>query len=126
MAYAMRHRGQITAASGLDVVAGFWLLISPFALMFPRDTDAMINNVVLGLAIGSLALYRFFHPARSAWLSVMNVILGIWVMIAPFVLGFDTLESAKTSNVITGISVILLSAWSAMATADIHADEMKP
>jgi hypothetical protein len=125
MAYAMRHQDQITTASGLDVLAGFWLLISPFALAFESNVSAVTNNVVLGIIIGTLALYRFFSPARHIWASWINVLLGIWVMISPFVLGFGDLETAKTNNVAFGMIVIILAGWSGLATMDINADEKR-
>jgi hypothetical protein len=128
MAYALKHQGQITTASGLDVLAGIWLLISPFVLVFQHNAGAITNNVVLGIVIGVLALYRFFAPARDAWVSWVNVLLGIWVLISPFVVGFNNMSTATTNNVIMGIIVIILAGWSALATTDTatRTDQMNP
>jgi hypothetical protein len=117
MAYALRHQGQVSTASGLDVLAGIWLLISPFVLAFHRLSGiATSNDVVLGIIIGLLALGRLSSPVRSAWMSWINVVLGIWVLISPWVLGFGNVQSAVTNNVIMGIIVIILAGWSALAT----------
>jgi hypothetical protein len=117
MAYAMRHQGHTATASGLDVLAGIWLLISPFVLSFRHLGDAVANNVVLGIIIGLLALYRFFSPTHGVWVSWLNVLLGIWVLISPWVLGFNfTSPVARSNNVIMGIIVIILAGWSALAT----------
>ena len=117
MAYAMRHQGQVSTASGLDVLAGIWLLISPFVLAFHGHSAAVTNDVVLGIVIGILALVRSFNVSSSTvWLSWVNVILGIWVLISPWVLGFHTFGRATTNNVVMGIIVIILAAWSALAT----------
>ncbi|HEY7118274.1 MAG TPA: SPW repeat protein [Tepidisphaeraceae bacterium] len=117
MAYAIKHRGQTETASGLDVLAGVWLLISPFVLAFGSShTAATANNVVLGIVIGLLALYRFFSPDKGVGVSWINVLLGIWVLISPWVVRFSAFQTATVNNVITGIIVILLAGWSALAT----------
>ena len=116
MAYAIRHEGQVATASGLDVLAGIWLLISPFVLSFQHVTSACTNNVILGIVIGVLALYRFFNPGANAGVSWLNVILGIWVLLSAWILGFSMVHTAMANNVVMGIVVILLAGWSALAT----------
>jgi SPW repeat-containing protein len=125
MAIAIRHRGQVATASGLDVLAGIWLLISPFVLAFRSHggafnsnvTGAVTNDVVLGIVIGLLALYRTFNAANNVWVSWLNVLLGIWVLISPWVVGFSSMRIAMTNNVIMGIIVIILAGWSALASS---------
>jgi len=119
MAHALRHEGQAMTASGLDVLAGIWLLISPFVLAFSSTLhSAMVNNVIFGIIIGLLALFRFFNPSNGVVVSWINVILGIWVLISPWVLGFGMDRVPTTNNVIMGIIVIILAGWSAFATGD--------
>jgi hypothetical protein len=116
MAYAIHHRGQVATASGLDILAGIWLLISPFVLAFSRVTGAMANDVVLGIVIGVLAAIRFFGAYRQTWLSWINALLGVWVLISPWVVGYSFNHVALTINVVLGIIVIILACWSALAT----------
>lgn len=44
--------------------------------------------------------------ARANWI---NVILGAWVVISPFVLGFSNLRAAMWNNVATGLAVLFLA-----------------
>src|ERR1051325_464116 len=120
MQYALKHREQVATASGLDVLAGIWLLISPFVLLFHNIHSAAWNNVILGIVIGVLALYRFVKPAEGVGVSWLNVILGIWVLISPWVLRFSGYHTATVNNVVMGIIVIILAAWSALATGTDH------
>jgi hypothetical protein len=47
------------------------------------------------------------HPSLGAnWL---NVVLGIWVIISPFVLGFANLRAVMWNDVAVGIAVALLA-----------------
>jgi 4-amino-4-deoxy-L-arabinose transferase-like glycosyltransferase len=118
MAYVIRHKGQVMTASGLDVLAGIWLLISPFVLRFSYYglTQATTNNVILGIVIGVLAAIRFFGAYRESWLSWINAVLGLWVLLSPWILRFSHNSYATTNNVILGIVVIVLASWSALAT----------
>jgi hypothetical protein len=44
------------------------------------------------------------------WLSGINALFGIWVLISPWVLGFSTMRNATVSCVICGIVVLVLGA----------------
>lgn len=118
MQYAM-HRKQVQTASGLDVLAGIWLLISPFVLTF-MSSQATTNNVIVGLAVTVLASIRVLGAFDAAWLSWLNAALGLWTILSPWVLGFDELQRAMTNNVIIGIIIIALASWSALATNADH------
>lgn len=113
MAYAIR-KGQVMTASGLDVLAAIWILISPFVLRL--DHTATTNNVILGIAIGVLALIRFFGAYEASWLSWITAVLGLWLLLSPWILRFSHDSRATTNNVIFGIVVIVLACWSALAS----------
>jgi hypothetical protein len=115
MAHLAYHREQVRTASGLDILAGIWLLISPFVLGF-ETSQATTNNVILGIAIGVLAAIRFSGAYSASWISWINVVLGIWVLLSPWILGFSWVPESMTNNVIVGILVILLAGWSALAS----------
>lgn len=119
MAYALQHRheGQVVTASGLDVLAGVWLLISPFVIGFSDLATAMTNNVICGGIVIVLAAIRFLGAYRQSWLSWVNCLIGIWAIISPWALGFARNQDASTNNVITGIVIAVLAFWSAVATS---------
>lgn len=115
MATITHRREQIMTASGLDALAGIWLLLSPFILRFLPGA-AVTNNVLVGIVIAILAIIRFSGAYEQAWISWINAILGVWVLISPWVLQFADHRVPTTNNVITGIVVIILATWSALAT----------
>ena len=55
------------------------------------------------------------RPASSG----INVALGIWLIISPFVLGFEAHQAAKWNDIAVGIAVglVALQAWSAVNVA---------
>jgi len=117
MAYALphrQHRTQVQVASGLDVLAAIWLFISAFVVA--GGPTMAWNNIVLGVIVFILAACRAFGAYRQAWISWVNAVLGIWVVIAPWVLLGTPSRAIIWNNVITGAVVIVFAIWSAAAT----------
>ena len=103
-------------ASGLNVLAGLWLIISPWVL-HDQTQQAYTNNVILGIVIAVLAAIRAGGAYRATWLSWINLLLGLWVIISPWVLQFPASQTqAFWNNVIVGVIVAILAIWSAVAT----------
>ena len=45
------------------------------------------------------------------WLSRIQVVIGIWVLISPWVLGYASFTPALWSNIISGAVIGLLGLW---------------
>ncbi len=107
---------QARVPSSLNIIAGIWLIIAPWVLRygFVRPTW---NDVILGIAIALVAAVRVSGTYRYPQLSWANVLLGIWLIVAPFVLGYGP-NPAVWNDIILGIIVIVLGAWSAIAGAN--------
>ena len=110
------HRGQVQTASGLNLLAGIWLLISSYAV--PAHGPMMTNNVICGIAVAVLAAIRAFGAYDQGWISWLNAALGVWVVVSPWaVMGAQGPTSAViVNNCITGGVVVILGIWSALAT----------
>lgn len=107
-------RSEIVGASGLNVLLGIWLIIAPFVLVY-ADVEALWNDIIVGIIIAVLAGVRISGVFGSTWLSWVNFVLGLWLVIAPFVLGYLT-GRALWNDVIVGITVAALAVWSVAAT----------
>ncbi len=46
------------------------------------------------------------------WEEWINALLGAWVIISPWVLGFSSVRPAMTAHVIIGIITLVLALWS--------------
>ncbi|MBI2599592.1 SPW repeat protein [Candidatus Daviesbacteria bacterium] len=106
----MEERNRVTTANWLVVLAGLWLIIAPGILGF-ANTAASNNDMTTGIVIGVLGLVRALMPARWSWIDGLNLLAGLWLIIAPFILGF-TFTGQIWNSVILGIIVAGLSAWS--------------
>gem|GEM_PF-697315 len=103
-------------ASGINILAGLWLVLAPFALGFSGVEAAMWNSVVVGAAVAILAMVRVAKPLEFEGLSWLNFVLGLWLIASPFVLGFADLVGVMWNFVILGAIIFAMAAWSAMAT----------
>jgi hypothetical protein len=100
--------------SGLNALLGLWLIVAPFALGY-LEPAARWNDILVGIVIASLAALRAFgRPAAPAW-SWTNVALGVWLLIAPFLLSYNT-SAALWNDVVVGLIVVVLGWWSARAS----------
>jgi membrane-bound ClpP family serine protease len=105
-------RAEVTAASGLNVLAGIWLILSPWILGY-TGADAAWNPIVFGAIVLVLALVRVAGAYRAAGLSVINALIGVWL----FVSGFWLADSgaARWNVWILGVVVFCLGVVSAQA-----------
>ena len=49
--------------SWANFILGLWLIVAPFALHYRDITVAMWNNVIVGIVVAILAIYRALEKA---------------------------------------------------------------
>lgn len=92
------------------LVLGVWLIVAPFALAYTETAAATYEDVILGVLIAVLALWRGVRPRTPAMTGVSWVlaVAGLWVVIAPFVIGYTDTATAVWNDVIVGLAVAIL------------------
>ena len=107
---------QVKVASGLNILAGIWLILSPFILGYSYITGALWNDIIIGAAVLILAAVREWGKTEeTTWASWVNLVLGIWLIIAPFVIGYSAESTPLWNDVLLGILVAALAGWSGSA-----------
>ncbi len=104
----------VRAPSGLNVLLSLWLIISPFVLSFAGSTGMWIA-VITGAVVLVLAWLRYNSPAMGPGLSWLVCLLGVWLIVAPFLFGMAGVTRLLIDYVIVGIGYIVFGAWSASA-----------
>lgn len=104
----------VRTTSGINIIAGIWLIVAPFILGFSGALRT--NDIIFGIVVAILALIRVSMPEDAPWLSWLNMIFGIWLFLSPFFIGY-LMVAALWNNIILGIVVAVLAAWSASATS---------
>ena len=99
-----------------NALLGAWLILSPWALSYQTDTMPMVNAVVVGVALAAAALGATFVP--RAWEEWTEGALGLWLVVSPWVLGFEALRNAMVAAVATGVAIMALAIWVLMTDKD--------
>jgi hypothetical protein len=95
----------------INLLLGIWLFISPWVLGYADAQTAAWHSWGLGLLIGVgalMALIRFF-----AWEEWINAAFGVWLIVAPWLLGFSGESVAMWNHVVIGVLTAVLAIWSA-------------
>lgn len=75
-------------ASGLNILLGAWLILSPFVLGYADQTAATGASVFFGFLIAVVAALRIFRMPDASWLGWVNVALGLSLLFAPFYINY--------------------------------------
>jgi hypothetical protein len=98
-------RTGVTLAGLLNLVAGAWLIASPWVLDYVAG-DSRLNPIIAGAIIAFIALLRI-GTWRAEWLSMINVAVGVWLFGSGFWLA--TSPSATWNSWLLGLAVIVLA-----------------
>jgi len=107
-------RTGVTVAGLLNLIAGAWLIASPFVLDYVAG-DSRLNPIIAGAIIAFVALVRLVAWGAE-WLSVINVAVGVWLFGSGFWLA--TSPSATWNAWLLGVAVIVLALLSIDATEE--------
>lgn len=92
-----------------NVMLGIWLVVSPWALGSAEQQPVMMNAIIFGLALSVASLLELGGTESAKEWIVM--IVGLWLVLAPFVLGFTANFHAAVSTMLTGVLAAVLAAW---------------
>ena len=93
----------------VTLVIGVWLFVAPWLLYGTMTAEAADwNSWVLGAALVVLALAAIFR--FQEWEEWVNGVLGLWLIISPWALGFTDLVPAMWNAVICGVIVVAMAA----------------
>jgi hypothetical protein len=118
-----RHDRAAQATSGVNAVLGLWLLIAPWVLDYQDRTEVVVSHVVAGLLLLTLGAFRLGKPRTSPWLSWFNALLGLWLVITPFVVrpSASSTGSASWNSILIGAVVAVVAVAAAVSTHRGHA-----
>ncbi|MGH3549229.1 MAG: SPW repeat protein [Pseudonocardiaceae bacterium] len=96
------------AVNGLTFLAGLYLAISPWVIGFNRFPTLTVNDLIVGVALAVLAL-GFSSYDRTRGIAWAAPLIGVWTIIAPWVISGDVATTATVwSNVVAGVVAVLL------------------
>jgi hypothetical protein len=112
---------QIRTASGINIVLGVWLIISPWIYGYAHSAmNAMTSSVIVGILVLIFGILRYNRPHARTALSWLNLILGLWTLASPWIFRLTDNTAYIANSVIVGILVGALAIWSGSATVAEH------
>jgi len=96
----------------LNMLLGAWLFASPWLLKYAADLPrAAWSAWISGAAIVLFAAIALYIPKVVE--EIANALLGIWVAVSPWVIGFAASRDVTTNTLLVGVLVALLAIWAA-------------
>jgi len=105
-----------------NLILAIWMFISPWVLQFGGAAQnaagggpavsvshAAWNAWVLGVIVFLVALSAIGN--MEVWQEWWNIVLGAWIFVAPWALGFVGLPRASWDHWIVGALIFLLAIW---------------
>ena len=104
----------------LVLVLGVWLMISAF--LWDRGTVAGFGggwiDFLAGTAVAGIAVARIVAPLRTVPLGLVTVLVGLWLIAAPYVLGYSGDSDAAIATLnsrAVGVAIALLAMFGVLS-----------
>lgn len=92
----------------LNLIVAAWLFLSPWIVGFADLTPAAWTAWLSAIAIAIFAIAAL--AAFAEWEEWINLALGIWVLISPWVVGVSSNNAATVVLALTGLVVAVIAA----------------
>lgn len=93
----------------INLLLAACLFISPWVIGFVADGTPARNAWIVATALAVIAIAAL--TAFAEWEEWLNLALGVWLMAAPWLLGFASHLEAMWTHVIFGALAFAVSAW---------------
>lgn len=103
-------------------IVGLWLIAFPFLFDVVGASSPMLftlNFLICGII--ALLLAATALTAFRSWEEWIGVVLGLWLIASPWLLGFVAAEAARWNALVAGVIIVGLAGWALMDSAEEHA-----
>jgi hypothetical protein len=102
-----------------NLLLGAWLFASPWLMDYANALPGAAWSAWLcGGAITLLAAAALSVP--KIWEEAINALIGAWVVVSPWALGFTSNRDVTQNAVIIGSLVLLLAIWAMLSDQDFR------
>ena len=100
-----------------NMALGLWLTVAPFSMQHAETDSAGWNAYVIGLLIAIISIGAL--SSFQIWKEWANSTLGFWLIISPWILGFNSDLAASWNHAIVGLLVVVFSSWQIPVAKDL-------
>jgi len=103
--------------SWIIAVAGLWEIAAPFLFGMSATTAFLWDGVIVGLGLLVFGVWAALSSKEDTvkFLNWINAVLGLWLIIAPFALGYSNVATAMWNDIIIGAGALVLGVWAAVS-----------
>lgn len=116
--------------SAVIAALGLWMIVQ--AVLFDLVATQMWNDIIVGALLAAVGAYNYYRRSDeqlgNLGAAAVAALLGLWLIVAPFVLGADTgfTEAANDlgfwNDIVVGLLVLAAGAYSAYKIRDRRSD----
>jgi xanthine/uracil permease len=92
----------------VNLILAVWLFISPWVLNFAGQQRPSWDAWIVGIIVGVLSIAALTQV--QDWEEWINLLLGAWLFISPWVLGFSDNHMISSNAWIVGVLIFLVAA----------------
>ncbi|MET7380848.1 SPW repeat protein [Streptomyces sp. NPDC005526] len=108
----------VALVDGPVFLLGLYCAASPWILHYTTSQPALAtHNLIVGIAIGLLALGFTTAPERMYGLSWAMCAMGIWMIVAPWVVGTSPDAGVVVNNIVIGALALVLGLMCAVTAS---------
>jgi VIT1/CCC1 family predicted Fe2+/Mn2+ transporter len=102
--------------SWIIALAGLWEIVAPFVFGMTAASAFLWDAIIVGLALLVFGVWAALANTEETvkYLNWINAVLGLWLIIAPFVLTYSNATAAMWNDIIIGLVALVLGVWAAM------------
>ncbi|HSO06904.1 MAG TPA: SPW repeat protein [Pelomicrobium sp.] len=101
---------------------GAWLFLSPWIVGFADATAAAAWNAYL-IGAGAIAFSLLSLRSRKVGEDLTNVAFGVWMVIAPWILGYSGVALATANSIIVGALLAAFAVWAVIDRGRVGRDQ---
>jgi hypothetical protein len=100
------------------LLIGLWLCVSPLAMGYPSDSAPAINACIAGAIMAALAVFDLYKT--TAWAVFINIVIGAWVAVSPWLVDIMRDRAMSASMLVAGLATTVLGVWELRSDPDLH------
>jgi hypothetical protein len=102
----------------LILLLGVWLFVSPWVLGIPPGSLKAANACAVGAVMVVMAAFDLHKT--YLWAVAVNILLGSWLAISPWVPALDDRGPMMSNSVIVGVAVVMLALWELQSDPELR------
>ncbi|MCC8940887.1 hypothetical protein CI1B_52790 [Bradyrhizobium ivorense] len=95
-------------ALGVLIMVSPWFPVQASDIIDAEHSHLVLNSFVVGMLV--LGLAQLEYVALHRWEEVASILLGLWLIASPFILGYSADHGLQAWHVLLGALVVIVGA----------------